>query len=89
MWAEADGVLVNSERNLTLGAKAVDPPGEALADLEIIARVACEMGYGDAFAYAVRPPEVFDGSAVVEPRTGYDVVAPATRRCARTPLQWP
>jgi sulfite reductase (NADPH) flavoprotein alpha-component len=40
LWAEAEGVMINSERNLTLMQKAVEPPGEALPDWQIIARVA-------------------------------------------------
>src|SRR5690606_5398770 len=41
LWAEAEGVMVNSERNLTLMQKAVEPPGAALPDWQIIARIAC------------------------------------------------
>jgi sulfite reductase (NADPH) flavoprotein alpha-component len=52
LWAEAEGVMVNSERNLTLMQRAVTPPGEALPDWQIVARVACEMGFADAFSYA-------------------------------------
>ena len=37
LWAEAEGVLVNSERTLTLAQPAADPPGEAMADWQIIA----------------------------------------------------
>ena len=52
LWAEAEGVMINSERNMTLMQKAIDPPGAALPDWQIIARVACEMGFADAFSYA-------------------------------------
>ncbi|MGW1927670.1 molybdopterin-dependent oxidoreductase, partial [Streptomyces massasporeus] len=51
LWTETEGVLINSERSLTLARPAVDPPGEALADWRIIARVACAMGYEKAFSY--------------------------------------
>ncbi|RZI68082.1 MAG: reductase, partial [Pseudomonas sp.] len=50
LWAEAEGVMINSERNLNLTQKAVDAPGQALPDWQIIARVACEMGFADAFS---------------------------------------
>ena len=43
LWAEATGVMVNSERNLTLMDKAVEPPGDAMPDWQIIAKVACAM----------------------------------------------
>lgn len=32
LWAEAEGVMINSERNLTLMQQAITPPGQALAD---------------------------------------------------------
>ena len=38
LWAEADGVMINSERNMTLMPCAVTPPGEAMADWRLIAR---------------------------------------------------
>ena len=40
LWAEAEGVMINSERTLNLTQKAVDAPGQALPDWQIIARVA-------------------------------------------------
>ena len=33
LWAESDGVMVNSERNLTLFQKAVEPVGAGTAGL--------------------------------------------------------
>ncbi|RWR27289.1 reductase [Sinirhodobacter populi] len=89
LWAEAEGVLINSERNMTLCPKAVDPPGEALPDWQIIARVACEMGYADAFSYA-SASEVFDEiRRFWNPKTGYDIRGASHDRLRRTPLQWP
>ena len=89
LWAEAEGVMVNSERNITLMQKAVDPPGEAMADWAIIARVAQAMGYGDAFTYA-SSSEIFDEfKRAWNPRTGYDIRGASHKRLAETPLQWP
>jgi sulfite reductase (NADPH) flavoprotein alpha-component len=89
LWAEAEGVMINSERNLTLMAKAVDPPGEALPDWQIIARVACAMGYADAFTYA-SAAEVFDElKAAANLKTGYDIGGASHARLRETPLQWP
>ena len=89
LWAEADGVMINSERNLTLTQQAVPPPGEAMADWQIIARVACAMGYADAFTYA-SAAEVFDEIRQFwNPRTGYDVRGASHKRLRETPLQWP
>ncbi|NED83432.1 nitrate reductase, partial [Streptomyces sp. SID11233] len=89
LWSESEGVLINSERNLTLARRAVDPPGEALADWRIIARIACEMGYADAFGYG-SAEEVFEEiKRAANPRTGYDLRGVSYERLRTTPVQWP
>ncbi len=89
LWAEAERVMINSERNMTLMRKAVEPPGEALPDWLIIARVAREMGYGRAFAYE-SAAEVFEEIRQFwNPKTGYDVRGASHAKLAETPLQWP
>lgn len=89
LWAEGDGVMVNSERNMTLARKAVDAPGDALPDWLIIARVACEMGYGEAFSYG-SAAEVFEEiTRAFNPQTGYDIRGASHERLGKTPLQWP
>jgi NADPH-dependent sulfite reductase flavoprotein alpha-component len=89
LWAEAEGVMINSERTMTLMQQAVLPPGEALADWKIIARVACEMGYADGFTYA-SAAEVFDEiRQSYNPDTGYDIRGASHARLREMPLQWP
>jgi sulfite reductase (NADPH) flavoprotein alpha-component len=89
LWAEAEGVMINSERNLTLMQKAIDPPGEAMPDWQIIARIACEMGFADAFTYA-SAEEVFEEiKQAWNPKTGYDIRGASYVRLRETPLQWP
>ncbi|MFU2328055.1 molybdopterin-dependent oxidoreductase [Pseudomonas sp. NFX98] len=89
LWAEAEGVMINSERNLTLMQKAVEPPGEALADWQIIARVACEMGFAEAFTYSCAS-EVFEEiKQAWNPKTGYDIRGASYTRLREKPLQWP
>ncbi|WTO68034.1 bifunctional nitrate reductase/sulfite reductase flavoprotein subunit alpha [Streptomyces sp. NBC_00209] len=89
LWSEAEGVLVNSERNLTLARPAVEPPGEALADWRIIARIACAMGYEDAFTYD-SAEEVFEEiKRAANPRTGYDLRGVTYERLRTAPVQWP
>ena len=89
LWAEAEGVMINSERNLTLMQKAVEPPGEALPDWQIIARVACEMGFAEAFTYA-SAAEVFDEiKRACNPKTGYDMRGASHQRLREQPVQWP
>jgi sulfite reductase (NADPH) flavoprotein alpha-component len=89
LWAEAEGVMINSERNLTLMAKAVEPPGDALPDWEIIARVAREMGYGEAFAFDSASAVFEELKAAANPRTGYDIGGIDHDRLRRQPVQWP
>ena len=89
MWAEADGVMVNSERNLTLSPRAVDAPGEALPDWQLIARVATEMGYGDAFDYSSAEEVFAELTAFSNPQTGYDLRGVTYERLRETPVQWP
>ncbi|WP_030312951.1 bifunctional nitrate reductase/sulfite reductase flavoprotein subunit alpha [Streptomyces flavochromogenes] len=89
LWTETEGVLINSERSLTLTRPAVDPPGEALADWRIIARVACAMGYEKAFSYD-SAEEVFEEiRRAGNPRTGYDLSGVSYERLRDTPVQWP
>ncbi|MDR3097327.1 MAG: molybdopterin-dependent oxidoreductase [Paraburkholderia sp.] len=89
LWAEAEGVMINSERNMTLMQKAVEPPGEALPDWLIIARVACAMGYEAAFTYA-SAAQVFEEIVTFSnPQTGYDLRGASHARLRETPLQWP
>jgi sulfite reductase (NADPH) flavoprotein alpha-component len=88
LWAEADGVMVNSERTLTHCAPAMAPPGEALPDWQLISRVATAMGYpGFEFASAA---EVFAEIAEFHnPRTGWDLRGVDYQRLRRGPVQWP
>ncbi|MBB4122080.1 bifunctional nitrate reductase/sulfite reductase flavoprotein subunit alpha [Martelella radicis] len=86
---EADGVMVNSERNMALTAAAAKPPGEALPDWRIIAKVACAMGYEDAFTYH-SAAEVFDEiRQFSNPATGYDISGITHERLRERSIQWP
>jgi sulfite reductase (NADPH) flavoprotein alpha-component len=89
LWAEAEGVMINSERNLTLMQQAVLPPGETLPDWQIIARVACAMGYAHAFSYE-NAAQVFEEiKQFWNPRTGYDIRGASHARLREHTLQWP
>ncbi|WP_158019214.1 bifunctional nitrate reductase/sulfite reductase flavoprotein subunit alpha [Mycobacterium basiliense] len=89
LWTESEGVMVNSERNLTLFQQAVEPVGQALPDWQIIARIACEMGFSEAFSYQ-SAAEVFDEiTRFSNPATGYDLRGVSYDRLRQTPLQWP
>ena len=89
LWTESDGVMVNSERNLTLFQQAVEPVGHALPDWQIIARIACAMGYSDSFSYD-SAEDLFDEiKRFWNPKTGYDLRGVSYDRLRQTPLQWP
>ncbi|TRX58999.1 molybdopterin-dependent oxidoreductase [Fulvivirga sp. M361] len=44
-WLEKEGTMTNSERRISHLSKVMDPPGEALPDVEILTRFAQAMGY--------------------------------------------
>ncbi|MEX2336407.1 MAG: molybdopterin-dependent oxidoreductase [Fulvivirga sp.] len=44
-WLEKEGTMTNSERRISYLSKAMDPPGKALPDAEIILRFANAMGF--------------------------------------------
>ncbi|MBA3741789.1 bifunctional nitrate reductase/sulfite reductase flavoprotein subunit alpha [Sporichthya sp.] len=89
MWTEVDGVFVNSERNLTLLQPVADAPGEALADWDLIARIARGLGYTEAFDYT-SAEQIFDElRAAANPATGWDIRGVTYDRLRRSPVQWP
>ena len=89
MWAESDGIMINSERTLTLLRPAVPAPGEALPDWKIIAEVAREMGFADAFRYD-SAEEVFEEiKRAWNPATGYDIRGVSYERLRESSVQWP
>jgi sulfite reductase (NADPH) flavoprotein alpha-component len=89
MWTESEGVLVNSERTLTLARPVVDPPGEAMADWRIIAAVACAMGYEKGFSYDSAEQIFEEIRRAWNPVTGWDLRGVTYERLRSTPVQWP
>ncbi|GEM48449.1 bifunctional nitrate reductase/sulfite reductase flavoprotein subunit alpha [Deinococcus cellulosilyticus] len=89
LWAEAEGVMVNSERNVALTQKAVDAPGDALPDWQIIAEVAREMGYGEHFNYSSASDVFEEIKKTWNPRTGYDLRGITHDRLRESTVQWP
>lgn len=89
LWAEADGVQVNSDRTMTLARQAVAPPGEALADWDIIARVARAMGFEKDFAFTSAADVFEEASRFTNPKTGYDIAGVTHARLRENPVQWP
>ncbi len=63
-WAEKDGTFTASERRMQLVRKAVEPPGEARADWQILCAVATAMGYPMQYE---SPAQIFDEMAGLSP----------------------
>ncbi|WP_375803477.1 molybdopterin-dependent oxidoreductase [Streptomyces sp. A012304] len=89
LWTESEGVLINSERNLTLARPAADPPGEATADWRLIAAVARAMGYEEGFSYDSAEEIFAEITRAHNPQTGYDLRGVTYERLRATPVQWP
>ncbi len=80
--AEKDGTFTNTERRCSRVRKAVEPPGEALADWRILVRMARAMGRDWQYA---GPEEIFEEMAGLNPiyaGMSYD-------RLKNAGLQWP
>jgi len=81
-FAEKDGTFTNTERRVQRVRKAVEPPGEAKADWEIITLLAEKMGYRPGYQ---NPERIMEEIASVTPIYGgirYD-------RLNKYGLQWP
>ncbi|MFC0315062.1 molybdopterin-dependent oxidoreductase [Gordonia phosphorivorans] len=89
LWTEAAGVMVNSERSLSLCAPAVPPPGQARPDWQLIAGVAAAMGFGEAFDFPDAAAVFDELAAFANPRTGWDVRGVSHARLSAGPVQWP
>ena len=81
-FAEKDGTFTNTERRVQRVRKAVNPPGEARADWEIIRDLAAAMGCPMPCRSA---EEVFDELAALTP----SYAGMSYERLERGGLQWP
>ena len=82
-YAEKDGSFTNTERRIQRLHKAVEPPGEARADWEIICDIARRAGYLE-MNYGC-PAEIMDEIATLTPSYG----GIAYHRLDPHGLQWP
>jgi len=81
-FAEKNGTFTNTERRVQRVRKAVDPPGQARADWDIVCDLARRMGYAMSYRSA---SDIQDEIASLTPSYGgitYD-------RLERDTLQWP
>jgi formate dehydrogenase alpha subunit len=68
-FAEKDGTQTSTERRVQKWRKAVNPPGEAKADWQIISELAAKMGFAKQFPYK-SAEEIFTEVAKVTPSYG-------------------
>ena len=88
-WPEKDGTMTNSERRVSLVQRALDPPGDALPDWEIFARVGRELGHEAAFGWQ-DAAAVYDEFASLTAGRLCDHSGLSHARLLREgPLQWP
>ncbi len=88
-WPEKDGAMTNSERRVSLVQRALDPPGDALPDWEVFARVGRALGHEEAFAWE-DAAAVYDEFAALTAGRLCDVSGLSHERLRREgPLQWP
>lgn len=82
VFAEKDGTFTNTERRVQRVRKAIQPPGEAKADWEVICDISNRLGYAMNYKSA---KEIFDEMAAVTPSYG----GITYKRLEKEGLQWP
>jgi ferredoxin-nitrate reductase len=88
-WPEKEGSMTSSERRVSLVQRALAPPGEALPDWSIFARLAAELGHGEAFAWR-SAAEVYAEFAATTAGRPCDVSGISHARLRRAgSVQWP
>ncbi|WP_028477093.1 bifunctional nitrate reductase/sulfite reductase flavoprotein subunit alpha [Nocardia sp. CNY236] len=88
LWAEADAVMVNSERNLTLLQQSVPPVGASRPDWRLIADIATAMGFA-GFDFASSAEVIAEITKFTNPATGYDLRGVSYEALRAGPIQWP
>ncbi len=68
-YAEEDGTQTSTERRVQRLRKALEAPGEARADWQIICELAKLLGYGEQFSY-LNEAAIFEEIAAVTPQYG-------------------
>jgi formate dehydrogenase alpha subunit len=81
-FLEKSGTFINAERRFQLVAPALDPPGSAKTDFEIITSISRAMGHEMGWA---SPVEAMDEIAALTP----EYAGVSHERIGRSGLQWP
>ncbi len=87
-WLEKEGTMTNSERRISYLPKVIDPPAEALPDVEILWRFAQAMGF-EGFDYK-NASEVYDEHCLLTKGTNIDISGLNYERLKHEgSFQWP
>ena len=87
-WLEKEGTMTNSERRISYLPKVIDPPAEALPDVEILWRFAQAMGF-KGFDYK-NASEVYDEHCLLTKGTNIDISGLNYERLKNEgSFQWP
>lgn len=87
-WSEKEGTMTNSERRISYLEKVVDPPGEALPDIEIFKMFAKKMGFS-GFEYE-SSSDIFDEHCMLTKGTNIDISGLSYKRLQlEGSMQWP
>jgi len=81
-FAEKDGTFTNTDRRVQRVRNAVEPPGEARPDWQILCDVSTAMGYPMSYRH---PSEIFDELASLTPT----FAGISYERIEKAGLQWP
>ncbi len=87
-WLEKEGTMTNSERRISYLPKVIDPPAEALPDVEILWQFAQAMGF-KGFDYK-NASEVYDEHCLLTKGTNIDISGLSYERLQNEgSFQWP
>lgn len=87
-WLEKEGTMTNSERRISYLNKAIDAPGEALPDVDILLRFAKKMGF-HGFDYD-SVGDIFDEHCRLTKGTHVDISGLSYERLKTSgTMQWP
>jgi formate dehydrogenase major subunit len=81
-FLEKSGTFTNAERRIQLVDAAIDPPGDARTDFDILTTISAALGHDMGFA---SPADVMDEIAALTP----DWAGVSHARVGRRGLQWP
>ncbi len=81
-FPEKDGTYTNTDRYVQLARKAINSPGQARTDWQVIAELATRMGYAMPYRSVA---EIWDEIAVLSP----SFAGISHARLAEKPLSWP